>query len=113
MPSQRIRRRVERCGPTVRVAFACADVAAEAVSRTFRQEIEEDRDPGSVRSATRGIGMMFRLIGRGIVRRCARMLAADLAYDGARAELRARRQRRDRLAGWLYDHLVDLRRRFG
>lgn len=79
MPSQRIRRHVEQCIPTVRAAFACADVVAEAASRTFRREIEESRDSNKARSVPRGIGMMFRLIGRGMVRRCERMLAADRA----------------------------------
>ncbi len=50
MPSQRIRRRVEKCVSTVGAAFACADVAAEAVSRRFRREIEESRDRGEARS---------------------------------------------------------------
>lgn len=121
MPSQRIHHRIERGHATVWAAFACADVVAEALSRRLRHEIAEHlldqaAEPdgrGDAAAAPASIGLLFRLIGRAIARRCRPMLAADRAYDRARAELRARRQHRDRLAGRLYDRLVELRRRFG
>ena len=43
MPSESIRRRVERCSPTVRAALAVADVAAEGVTRTIRRAIAAHR----------------------------------------------------------------------
>ena len=121
MPSQRIHHRIERGRATVWAAFACADVVAEAVSRRLRHEIAEHlldqaAEPdgrGDAAATPASIGLLFRLIGRAIARRCRPMLAADRAYDRARAELRARRLHRDQLAGRLYDRLVELRRRFG
>ena len=117
MPSKRVHDRVERCGLTVRAAFACADVVAEALGRRLRREIAEHRaeagEPGDAAAVPGSIGVAFRAIGRAIARRCRRALAADRAYDRARAELSARRRRRDRLAARLYGRLVGLRRRCG
>ncbi len=130
MPSQRIRRRVEKCGPTVRAALAVADVAAEGVTRTVRRAIElhraEARSAGAAgepppaavppppprlpRSIT--LDQAIAAVGHKILERCRRMVAADAAYDRERMLQRARCRRRDLLARRLYDYLKLLRRPF-
>ncbi len=102
MRSKRIHNRAEHALPIVWAAFACADVASEAMRRMVGAP--------AVDAGTR-IGGTFVDMGRRIMQRMRAMLSADEVYHQLRARQRRRQARRDDLAQRLYRQLGQARPR--
>ncbi len=102
MNSKRTHNRAEHALPIVWAAFACADVASEAMRRMVGAP--------AVDAGTR-IGGTFIDVGRRILQRMRAMLSADAIYHQLRARQRRRQARRDAIARRLYRQLSQARPR--